>query len=144
MELLVVFWKRHSHLQGVDQQQFRENDAAALKVNRLPAIVIKVVQAQHGWVSQPGDLRQGPLEVRKERGIVERPLGRLVQVPFPQRKATGDGQPVAVDFEVGGFTSPGQLGFISVTCMRRIAGRWRGVMRYLLRRKQENLEGCGY
>lgn len=42
-----------------------------------------------------------PFEVGKKGRVVEGPFRGLLVVPFPGREAIGDGQPVAMDFEVG-------------------------------------------
>jgi hypothetical protein len=62
------------HLQRVDQEQLGNNDGDSLKVYCLPAIVLEIVQLEHGRVNQLRDLRHDPLEVREEGRVVERPF----------------------------------------------------------------------
>lgn len=48
---------RGIHLQRVHQHQLGQDDCRPLKVYRLPAIVLQVVDLDHGGVHQPGHLR---------------------------------------------------------------------------------------
>ncbi|EHK97121.1 hypothetical protein M7I_7131 [Glarea lozoyensis 74030] len=59
----------------------------------------------HFWVYQVRELGKNPFECGEERRIIERPFGRLFEVPFLDWKSVGDRKPIPVDLEVGGFTT---------------------------------------
>lgn len=90
-------------MERVRQQQLRHYDRGPLEVHRLPAIVLEVVDAQHGPVDEARDLGQDPLEVGEEGRVVEGPFRRALDVPLAQRQAVCDGEPVPVDLKVGGL-----------------------------------------
>lgn len=90
-------------MERVRQQQLRHDDRGPLEVDRLPAIVVEVVDAQHGAVDEARDLGEDPLEVGEEGRVVEGPFRGALDVPLAQRQAVGDGKPVSVDLEVGGL-----------------------------------------
>lgn len=95
--------KEDAQLEGVGEQQLRDDDGGALEVDGLPAVVAEVVDAQHGAVDEAGDVGEDPLEVGEEGRVVEGPLGGALEVPLAEGQAVGDGEPVAVDLEVGGL-----------------------------------------
>lgn len=92
-------------MEGVDEGQLGHDDGEPLEVDGLPAIIFQVAYAKHGRVDKLGGLGEKPLEVGEKGRVVEGPFRRLLVVPLPGREAVGDGQPVAVDFEVGRLTT---------------------------------------
>ncbi len=61
-------------LQGVYEQQLGDDDTPSLKVDRLPAVILEVIDLEHGRVDEPGDLGEDPFEVGEEGRVVERPF----------------------------------------------------------------------
>lgn len=96
---------KHIHLKRINQEDLSYYDGESLEVDRLPAVILEVVDAEHGWVDQLGNLRHDPFEIGKEGRVIERPFRSLFIVPLPQRKAVRDGEPITVDLEVGGFAA---------------------------------------
>lgn len=94
-------------LQRKEQDQLGRDNGPPLEVDGLPRIIFQIIELDHGRVDELGDLGHGPLEVGEEGRIVEGPFRRLFVVPMRQREAVGDGEPVAVYLEVGGFAACG-------------------------------------
>lgn len=62
------------HLQGVNQEKLRDDDREPLEVDRLPAIISKIVYPHHGRIYQASDVGEQPLKVGEEGRIVESPF----------------------------------------------------------------------
>lgn len=52
------------------------------------------------WVNEMSKDREEALEVCEEGRVIERPLTGFIKVPLTERKRVGNGQPVAMDFQV--------------------------------------------
>ncbi len=91
-------------MQRINQHKLRSNYTGSLEVHRLPTIVFQIEHLRHLWICQLRGLRQNPFEVCKEGWIVEGPFRGFFEVPFLDWEAVGNGEPVPMDFEVGGFT----------------------------------------
>ena len=61
-------------VQGIRQNQLRSNHRCSLKVDRLPSVIVKVLDLEHARVDVLGDLGQEPFEVGKEGRVIEGPL----------------------------------------------------------------------
>ena len=144
------------HLQSIYEGQLCHNDGESLEVHSLPAIVLQVVHTKHGRVGQVGDLGHDPFEICEERGVVEGPFRRLLVVPFPQRQAVGDCQPVPVHFKIGRFAvAKGVVGsamsLLDISKLSSLQGERGGEGAWLQRqwsqhslcREEKNLEGGG-
>lgn len=59
------------------------------------------MEVGHGGVDSGGEEREEFLEVSEERRIIEGPLAGGVGIPAGERERIGEGEPVAVNFEVG-------------------------------------------
>lgn len=68
-------------VESIDQDQLGQDDGGALKVDGLPGVVAESLDIQHGPVNEAGKLRQGPLEVGKERRVVESPFRSVLFIP---------------------------------------------------------------
>lgn len=90
-------------MQRVDQEQLGNDNGPSLKINRLPAVILEVLNAQHGRINQPCDLGENPFEVGEEGRIVQSPFRSPLIVPLPRMQTVCYSKPVAVNFEVGRF-----------------------------------------
>jgi len=98
------WWEGASlQIQRVDQDELGEDDGGALEVDGAPAVIFEVVHLEHLGVDEARELRQEPLEVGEEGRVVQGPFRGALVVPFARGQAVCDGEPVPVDFEVGGF-----------------------------------------
>ena len=52
------------------------------------------------WVNKMSKNGEEAFEVSKEGRVIKGPLTRLIGVPLTERKRVGNGQPVAMDFQV--------------------------------------------
>lgn len=59
------------------------------------------MEVGHGRVHSGGEEREEFLEVSEERRVIESPLAGGVGVPPREGKGMSEGEPVAVDFEIG-------------------------------------------
>jgi hypothetical protein len=96
-------------LESINEEQLRHNDGGPLKIHGLPGIVVKVIEFQHGRLNQLCYMGENPLEVGEERRIVECPFRCLLVVPLGDGESVGDGKPVPVDLEIGGFTASARV-----------------------------------
>lgn len=63
------------------ENEVGDDDRNSLKENGLEGSVAEIRDDQHLRVDETGGLRQGPLEPREERRIVEGPFGSVLRVP---------------------------------------------------------------
>lgn len=59
------------------------------------------MEVDDGGVDKGGELREEELEEGEEGRVVESPRAGGIGVPLPEREGMGNGEPIAVDFEVG-------------------------------------------
>lgn len=59
------------------------------------------MEVGHGGVQSCGEDREEFLEVGEERRVIEGPLAGSVGVPAGEGERMGEGEPVAVDLEIG-------------------------------------------
>ena len=59
------------------------------------------MEVDDGGVDEFGEEREESLEVGEEWRVIEGPWACLVGVPVGERERVGEGEPVAVDLEVG-------------------------------------------
>lgn len=90
-------------LESPYEDKFGDDHGGPLEVDRLPTVIVEVVDLDHEGVDEAGDVGEDIFEVGKEGRVVEGPLRRLFKVPLIQGEALGDGEPIAVNFKVGGF-----------------------------------------
>lgn len=90
-------------LESIHEDKLGDDHSSPLEVNRLPAVVVEVVDLDHEGVDEAGDVGEDIFEVGKEGRVVEGPLRRLFKVPLVQGEALCDGEPIAVNFKVGRF-----------------------------------------
>ena len=62
---------KRTQLDSIDKHELGKNDGGTLKVHGLPAVVLEIEDAYHGWIDEAGDLREHPLEVGEEGWVVE-------------------------------------------------------------------------
>jgi hypothetical protein len=61
-------------MKGVHQHQLANDHSGPLEIDGLPAVIVQGFDMEHYGVDIGSDLRQTPLEVREERGVVEGPF----------------------------------------------------------------------
>ena len=84
------------------QRRVRGDDRAPLEHHARERGVGLALDRQHAGVREPREEREEPLEVREERGVIQRPLARRVDVPLAHGKRARDREPVPVHLEVRG------------------------------------------
>jgi hypothetical protein len=110
LERSMEFSCKNSRLHTQREDNVGNDDGQTLKQNCLVRFVVQIFHVQHFGIKVHGHLGQAPLEEGEKRWIVQCPLAGLVVVPFCQRFRVCDGQPIAVDFEVGGTTGQEERG----------------------------------
>ena len=112
-------------MERIYEDEFGGDDGAALEGDGGPAGIIEVVHDEHVGVDEGCKLREEPFEVGEEGRVIERPRRGVLDgrasgthhgrrgaanliVPTLHVQRVGDGEPVAVDFEVGGFAGASQ------------------------------------
>lgn len=90
-------------LEGIDEDELGDDDGGALEVDGLPAVVVEVIQAHHERIDESGDVGEHPFEIGEEGRVVESPFRCLFKVPVLEGEALGNGEPIAMDFEVCRF-----------------------------------------
>ena len=65
-------------MQCVDQDKLGYDNACALEVDGLPAVVAKVLHLEHERIDILGHLGEEPFEVCEEGWIIKRPFGRFL------------------------------------------------------------------
>lgn len=104
--------ERLLQVQCIDKNKLSYYDSSPLEIHSLPALILQVVNPQHSWIYQLCELGQDPFEIGKEGWVVECPFRSFLVVPFFDRQAVCDGQPIPMNFEIRGFAT-GQLAFDS-------------------------------
>ena len=61
-------------VQSIQQDKLAHDNGGPLEVDCLPAGVVQVGDVQHQGVCELGQLREEPLKVGEERGVVESPF----------------------------------------------------------------------
>ena len=71
-------------MQCINQHKLCYDNACALEVDGLPAVVAKVLHLEHERVGILGDLGEEPLEVCEEGRIIKCPFGRSLRAQFSE------------------------------------------------------------
>lgn len=86
----------------IEETQIGDDDGEALEVDDgVGGVVEAAAEVDDGGVEEAGGGGEEELEVGEEGGIVECPWAGGVEVPEGEGEGGGEGEPVAVDFEVG-------------------------------------------
>lgn len=60
------------------KNKLQRNDRASLEINRLPGLIVEIVQFQHRRINKDGHLREQPLQHTEKRWVVECPFGSFL------------------------------------------------------------------
>ena len=105
-------------MQGVDQDQLRDDNACSLEVDRVPAIMTQIGDFQHRRINELREVGQKPFEGCKKGWIIKGPFGgrlclssaslniksvtsKYLMVPSLDRQRVSDSEPIPVDLEIG-------------------------------------------
>lgn len=109
-------------MQGINQDKLCDYDGSALEIDCLPGVVSQIFDIEQAGVSIGRYLGHEPLKVSKERGVIKSPFrgflgveleanGHMMAVggrgradfivPLLDGQGVREGQPVAMDLEVG-------------------------------------------
>lgn len=61
-------------IESIGEERLSGKDRKPLKGKSWPGLVIQILNVKHCWIDEMSNLRQQPLEVRKEGRVVESPL----------------------------------------------------------------------
>lgn len=90
-------------MKSIYKNKLSQDDGRSLKVDRPPTIIFQIEDLQHFRVDELGCLGHCPLEVGKERRIVESPFRGLFIVPLLYWQTVRNRQPIPMHLEIRRF-----------------------------------------